>query len=73
MMDTTIHDFNISFYTPAIQRLDFQLPHVRILGTNHCRELRCTDFKRSKLSQDVLCHCDYDDKLLASFSHQIQS
>ena len=46
MMDTTISNFHTSFYIPAIQKLAFHLPHVRILGTNHCGELRRTAFKR---------------------------
>ena len=39
MMETTISDFHTSFYIPAIQKLAFHLPHVRILGTNHCGEM----------------------------------
>ena len=54
-METTISDFHTSFYIPAIQKLAFHLPHVRILGTTHCGELRRTAFKRRELFQDVLC------------------
>ena len=36
MMETTICDFNTSFYIPSIQRLPFYLPNVHILGTNYC-------------------------------------
>ena len=39
MMQTTISDFHTSFYIPAIHKLAFHLPHVHILGTNHCGEL----------------------------------
>ena len=49
------------------------MPHVRILGTNHCGELRRTAFKRRELFQDVLCRRDYAERVLASFSNQIQS
>ena len=59
MMETTISDFHTSFYIPAIQNLDFHIPHVRILGTNHCSELQRTAFKRRELFQDVLCRRDY--------------
>ena len=45
MMETTIYDFHTSFYIPAINKLAFHMPHVRILGTNHCGELRRTAFK----------------------------
>ena len=43
---------------------------MRILGTNHCGEMRRTEFKRRSLFQDVLCCCDYDDRLVASFANQ---
>ena len=51
----------------------FHLPHVRILGTNHCGELLRTAFKRRELFQDVLCRRDYAERVLASFANQIQS
>ena len=73
MMETTISNFHTSFYTPAIQNLAFHLPHVRILGTNHCGELRRTAFKRRELFQDVLCSRDYAERVVASFAYQIQS
>ena len=72
MMETTISYFHTSFYIPAIQKLAF-LPHVRILGANHCGELRCTAFKRSELFQDVLCRRDYDERVVSRFANQIQS
>ena len=59
MMETTISNFHTSFSIPAIQKWAFYLPHVRILGTNHCGELQHTAFKRSELFQDVLCRRDY--------------
>ena len=73
MIVTTISDLRTSFYIPAIQKLAFHLPHVRILGTNHCGEMRRTAFKRRELFQDILCRRDYAERLVAIFSHQIQS
>ena len=73
MMETTISDFHTSFYIPAIQKLAFCLPHVRILGTNNCGELRRTAFKRRELFQDVLCRRDYAERVVASFANKIQS
>ena len=67
-----ISDFNTSFYIPAIQRLAFHLPHVPILGTNHFGELQQTSFKPRELFQDVLCHCDYAERVVANFTDQIQ-
>ena len=73
MMETTISGFHTSFYIPAIHKLAFHLPHVRILGTNHCDELRRIAFKRQELFQDVLYRHDYAERVVASFTNQIQS
>ena len=53
-METEISSFHTSFYIPSIQKLDFHLPHVRILGTNHCREMQRTALKQRELFHDVL-------------------
>ena len=45
---------------------------MRILGTNHCGELRRTSFKRRELFQDVLCRRDYAERVVASFDNQTQ-
>ena len=66
-------NFHTSFYIPAIQRLAFHLPHVHIFGTNHCGEMRHTAFKQRELFQDVLCRCDYAERVVADFANQIQS
>ena len=73
MMETTISDLHTSFYIPVIQKLAFHLPHMHILGTNHCGELQRTAFKQRELIQDVLCRRDYAERLVASFAYQIQS
>ena len=73
MMETTILEFNTSFYITDIQKLDFHLTHVRIIVTNHCVEMRHTAFKRRELFQDVLCRRDYAERLVGNFSNQIQS
>ena len=72
MMEITISDFHTSLYIPAIQNLAFHLPYVRILGTNHCGEMRHTAFKRSELFKDVLCLRDYAERVVASFANQIK-
>ena len=72
-MEKTISNFNTSFYITAIKRLVFQLPHVRILGTNHRGEFYRTAFKRSEPFQDVLCCCDYAERVVDIFPHKIQS
>ena len=71
MMETYIAYFRTSFYIPEIQNLVFHLPHVLILGTNHCGNPRREAFKRRSANQDVLCCRDYAERVVASFSHQI--
>ena len=53
--------------------MDFHLPHGRILGTNHCGAMQRTAFKRRELFQNVICRHDYAERVVASFSRQIQS
>ena len=45
MMDISTADFNTSFYIPEIKKLEFHLPHVRVLGTNHCSNTLREAFK----------------------------
>ena len=72
-METKISEFHTRYYIKAIQKFAFHLPHVLILGKNHCGELRHTAFKKRELFQDVMCRRDYSERAVASFSHQIQS
>ena len=73
MMETNISNYHKSFYIPEIHKLAFYITHLQILGINHCGESRWTAFKFRKSFQDVLCHHDYSERVVASFSHQIQS
>ena len=66
MMQTTISDFHTRLNISAIQKLDFHLPHVRILGTNHCGEMRRISFKRRELFQNVLCCRDHAERVVVS-------
>ena len=72
MMETTISDFHTSLYIPAIQKLAFHLPHVRILSKNHCGEMRRKSFERRELFQYVICCHDYAEGVVVRFDHQIQ-
>ena len=73
MIETYIDNFHTSFYITEIKNLAFHLPHVRILGTNNCGNTRREALKRRRENQDMLCHCDYAEIVVASYSHQIQS
>ena len=73
MMETTIYNFHTSFYIPEIQKLAFHIPHVQIVGTNHCGDSHRIVFKRHKSFQDMLCRRYYDERVVANFPHQIQS
>ena len=71
MMETTISAFHTSFYIPSIQKLDFHLTHVHILGKNHCGAMQRTAFKRRELFQDIICRHDYAERVVAKFAHKI--
>ena len=73
MMEKTIPNFHASFFIPEIQKLAFHIPHIQIIGTDHCGDYLQTAFKRHKSFQDVLCYCDYAERVFAIFAHQIQS
>ena len=72
MMETTIYNFHTSFYIPAIQKLAFHIPHIQILGTNHCGDSFRTKFKCHKSFQDVLFHRYYYERVDDSFPPKIQ-
>ena len=71
IMKTSIADFHTSLYIPEIKKLEFHLPHVSILGTNFCGNIRHEAFTRCIENQYVLCCSVYYDRLIASFSHKI--
>ena len=66
-------NFHTSLYIPAIKKLEFHIPHVQILGTNHCGDSRRNAFKRRKSFKVLICLRDYTDRVVASFPYQIQS
>ena len=66
MTETTISNFNTSFYITEIQRLEFHLPHVQIMGTNQCGDSHQTVFKLCESFQYVLCCRDYAERIVAS-------
>ena len=73
MMETTISNFHKSLYITEIKKLAFHIPHIQILGTNHCGNSLRTAFKLHEECQDVLCCRDYTERVVVGFSHQIQS
>ena len=73
MMESSIVEFHQDFYIHAIYNFEYHLPYVRIIGTHHCGNTRQEAFKRSSVFQYVLFHHDYAERVVASFSHQIQS
>ena len=71
MMETFIAYFHTSLYIPAIQKLIFHFPHVRIMGTSNYGNTHHKLFKRRSANKYVLCSCDYAERVVASFSHQM--
>ena len=62
MMETRISDCHTSFYISAIQKLAFHLPHMCIIGTDHCGEMQCAAFKGRELFQDIICCHGYAER-----------
>ena len=52
---TWIKEFCKKLYIPAIQKLAFYLPHVRILGTHYCVKEHYDVSKRRGELHGVLC------------------
>ena len=46
LLETLISEFHKNKYTPEIQKLELNLPHVGILGNHHCDKELCEVFKR---------------------------
>ena len=71
IVEPYIASLHTSYYIPEIQNIAFNIPHVRIIGTNRCGNTCRKSFKCCSEKQDVLCHCDYSERVLDSFAHQI--
>ena len=71
MVKTNISNFHTSFYILEIQKLEFHISHVQILGTNHCGDSRQTALKLRESFQAFLCCRGYADTEVASLAHQI--
>ena len=71
-MKSSIVKFHLDFYIPAIQKLVFNLTHVRIIGTHHWGNTRQEAFNICSDFQDMLCRRYYIEHVVTIFSHQIQ-
>ena len=73
MIETPIFDFCTSFYTPEIQTLSFQLPHVSTIITQKYGKTFCEALKSHIWFQYLLCQSNYSEIVVASFAHRIKS
>ena len=72
-MESSTVDFHQDFQISVIQKLAFHIPHVFIIEKNHCGNMCQEAFTSCSDFQDVLCRCDYAERVVASFAHQIRS
>ena len=72
MMESSIVDFHQYLYIPEIRKFVFCLPHVLILGTHHCGNIRQEAFKCCSYFQYVLWHRYYAESIFSSFALQIK-
>ena len=73
MMEKSIVDFHQKFYIPAIYKLSLNLPHVKIILNNHCGNTLIEAFMCHSTYQYVFWHRYYAERVVASFTQQIQS
>ena len=71
-MKPKYHNF-IKIIHSITSKLEFHLSNVRILGTHYCGKKIREAFKCWSKQQVVLCWRDYVERIVYSFSHQIQS
>ena len=62
-----LYKFHEKFYIPVIQKLEFNLPHVRILGTYHCGKERRESFNLQGELWNILCQLDYTELVVSIF------
>ena len=72
LLETLISKFHKKYHTQEIQKLEFHLPHVGMLGMHHSGKERCETFKRRMKKHDVLCWSDYAEQIVTICAHQIQ-
>ena len=74
LLNNSISKFHKKYYKAAIHRLAFHLPHVMILGKNHCAKLRREAFEeRVKDNFDICCERDYAERFVLKPGIEVQS
>ena len=66
-----IGDFHRNFYLPALEKLAYHVPYIRILSNAYCGALRDHAFQQSPGSAKT--KRDYAERLLAAFNLEIQA
>ena len=55
-MESSIVDFHHQLYITAIQKLEFNLPHVRIIGTHNCGTTHIATLRKALMPFYVFFH-----------------
>ena len=63
LVNTTIRTFHADRYRPDINKLDFYLPRVTILGGNNCGKTRREGFERMNMLMGVNSTHYYTERL----------
>ena len=53
--------------------MDYNFPHVQILGTQHCGKECHESFKYRGSFKNLICRSDYTERVVANFENQIES
>ena len=72
-METSIVKFHQKLYIPFIHKRALHLPHIHILFIHNCVNLRQEAFKRCAVYLYGAWYLYYTERVVPSFSRQIQS
>ena len=71
--ETSINEFHANYYSTAIAKLAFHLPHVQILGTNEVGNTRRQALHSRASKQDCSCKRDYAERFSDVTAIQVHS
>ena len=72
LLETSIAEYHKKVYMPAIQKMEFYFPYLRILVTHHSGKKNYEVFKYRGELHNVLCWRDYAELVVSSFDYKIK-
>ena len=72
LIEETISQFHNNYYKPAIMKLAFHLPHVKLLGKHHCAAQRKAAFVQRGANMDITLRRDYAERCVERHAIELQ-